>query len=108
MGSIHDNVKLNYLYRDAGNYKVYGQIIFKQKSKITIQEIEHVIKSHLIDGEYFDPLQWKIPLIYSHSYNPETDHDWYEFEEISHTANPETENTFIEDFLEFISTKTNI
>ncbi len=48
-----ENVSFQYLYCDAGNYKLRGTAIFTNHSFLTIEEIEQQIRSFLKDGEFF-------------------------------------------------------
>ena len=45
------NIKFSYLYRDAGNYKNYGEVIFANPDEMPIEEVEILIKSKLIYGQ---------------------------------------------------------
>lgn len=69
------NIKLNYLYRDAGNYKLYDAAVFRNDVNLSLAEIEKVIKEHLIDGEFFDPRHWGIKKLSFENYDEELDHD---------------------------------
>jgi len=41
------NIKFNYLYRDAGNYKHYGSVIFASPNDLSLLEIEIIIRAKL-------------------------------------------------------------
>lgn len=47
------NIKFNYLYRDAGNYKTFGFVIFANPNSILIEEAEKKFRNSLIDSEFF-------------------------------------------------------
>ncbi|MDP1800854.1 MAG: hypothetical protein Q8L81_05850 [Bacteroidota bacterium] len=81
------NIKFNYLYRDAGNYKTYGFIIFKNPEKLSLPFIEKEIRKRLIDSEFFEPSKFKIPHLVNKDfvYNNDLDHSWNEFESIEET-----------------------
>src|SRR5688572_2337555 len=79
------NVKINYLYRDAGNYKLFGHEVFLNPDSLPIEEVERKIRSALIDGEYFDPVQWKMPILRFSEWNNDLDHFWNEFESVEET-----------------------
>lgn len=93
------NIQFNYLYRDAGNYKSYGSLIFANKEKLSLEFIQEQVTNHLIDGDYFLPQKWQVPFIYKHPYDPELDHDWYEVESVEYTEEAITEEKDIKDFL---------
>jgi hypothetical protein len=93
------NIKFNYLYRDAGNYKSFHSIVFGNPFSLDISIIEEQIVASLIEEEYFLPQQWNVPLIYKLPHDPALDHDWYEFESISSTEEEVTEEFTIDVFL---------
>ena len=35
-----DTIKFFYLYRDGSNYKSWGEVVFENHEKITLEEIE--------------------------------------------------------------------
>ncbi|HTA83258.1 MAG TPA: hypothetical protein VK783_10005 [Bacteroidia bacterium] len=99
------NIKFNYLYRDAGNYKLFDEVIFSNPKNIPLNKIENIIKVHLMDGMYFDPQEWGIPLLEFPEYDEELDHDWHEFESIEITTEEATDYRTISQFLKQISGK---
>lgn len=105
MKNSKNNIKFLYLYRDAGNYKQFGDIVFSNPSSLDISEIENTIRKYLIDGEFFQPLKWNIPLIYENNYDPTIDHDWYEFISIESTQEKAVGIRNIQDFLNCIKIK---
>src|SRR6478736_688395 len=50
-----------YIYRDAGNYKVYGAVLLKGKYS---SESEDKIRCHLNDGQWFIAEQIGIPALF--------------------------------------------
>lgn len=93
------NIQFNYLYRDAGNYKTYGSVIFSNKENLSIEFIKESILKKLIDQEYFVPKKWNVPLLSLVSYDAELDHEWYEFVGVVYTQ----ENVEGEDIQEFLA-----
>jgi len=79
MSDSSHNIKFNYLYRDAGNYKQYGSVILSNPDNLSLEKIEKQIRANLIDGEYFIPSKLNIPFINEFPYDAELDHEWYEF-----------------------------
>jgi hypothetical protein len=75
-------VQFKYLYRDAGNYKIYGEEIFLNPDGISIQEIESKIRTALIDGQFFDPKKWGVKRLRFEEWDEELDHEWNEFESV--------------------------
>ena len=78
------NIQFNHLYRDGGNYKKFHSIIFENDKTISIEELEYLIKSKLIDGGFYAD-QWKIPEIFLNSFDYKTDPTWHEFESIEYS-----------------------
>jgi hypothetical protein len=103
MSDSSNNIKFIYLYRDAGNYKLYGEVIFSNHKDSTVSEIESQIRKHLIDGEYFNPTEWGIVQLRFEEHDEELDHDWHEFEGIEVTSDEITDNRTIKSFIEGIS-----
>ena len=101
MATLTPNIKFNYLYRDAGNYKVAGFVIFKNPEKLQFDFIENEIPKHLIDSEFFDPYRIKIPRLkhLDFPYDPELDHSWNEFSSIEMTEEPANDERSIQTFL---------
>jgi hypothetical protein len=79
------NIKFSYLYRDAANYKVYGSVVFSNPEKLSVREIETRVRAKLIDGEFFDPVEWKVPRLQILPLDEELDHSWNEFESVEET-----------------------
>lgn len=94
-----NNIKFNYLYRDAGNYKEFGETIFTNQESKSLQEIELAIRKNLIEGEFFIPEKWNILRLTFDSYSPELDHDYHEFESVEVTDENPTESIDITTFL---------
>lgn len=70
---------LEYLYRDAGNYKLYEKALIENPNKLLLPEFEKWFRSQLIDELYFDPHNFGITKPHFSNYYPELDHDWCEF-----------------------------
>jgi hypothetical protein len=81
------NIKFEYLYRDEGNYKTFGEVIFSNPDSLSLNFVRNFIESHLIEGAWFEPDKWGIPRFSFHQHNPFGIHDyiWYEFEQLSYT-----------------------
>ncbi len=103
MSDSKSNIKFNYLYRDAGNYKVYGYEIFSNPQSAQLAEIERKIRSSLIDGEFFDPQHWKVKRLKHDDWIPELDHTWNEYESVEYTDEVPTMSLAVNQFLELIS-----
>ncbi|MGQ2984335.1 hypothetical protein [Flavobacterium sp.] len=91
------NIKLNYLYRDASNYKNFGSIVFSNPNHIALRNIERTIMQNLIDNEYFVAEIWQLPSLFFSEQN-EDDHIWHEYESLEFTyenANSSTIDHFL-------------
>lgn len=84
------NVKLEYMYRDAGNYKRYGEVIFGNKNGISISTVKNVILSNLIEGEWFQPTLWNLPDLHFDDWDDELDVPYHEFISIVETMEQAT------------------
>jgi hypothetical protein len=104
------NIKFNYLYRDAGNYKVYGEVVFANPNNISLDFLESELRKNLIDSEFFDPLRLKIPALkhLNHSYDHDLDHSWNEFVDFEPTQEVITDSRPIETFLKEATTKVSL
>lgn len=100
MKDLENNLKFEYLYRDAGNYKKFGSAILDNPNRIDPEKAAEKLKEHLIDGEFFYPKKVGIPLLEHHAFDPDLDHEWYEFEKLSNTNEETTIKVSIEEFVE--------
>lgn len=98
-----NNVKLNYLYRDAGNYKIFGSVVFANPENIDIEMIRNEVQSKLIDGEFFLPSRWQIAPLGFEEWNDDLDHFWNEFDSLQFTNESPTTNKTVTKFLADIS-----
>lgn len=103
---IDQNIRFNYRYRDDGNYKTFGSVIFSNPNGLQPDNIKAKIISSLISEEFFVPKYWGIEKL-SPKIAFEIDGDivWHEFESVEETKeNPDDKRT-IDEFLELISQK---
>src|SRR5437868_13615603 len=95
------NIKFNYLYRDGANYKNFNFIIFDNDQSITIEELESLIKSKLIYGEWFYADQWKLPDLHFDNWDNELDHTFHEFGSIEYSA--DASNSTLTEFIAILT-----
>ena len=102
-------IKFNYFYRDAGNYKVHGNVVFDNPDNIDINILEGEIRKHLIDSEFFEPEELKIPRLKHNDfpYDPDLDHSWNEFDSIEETTEELTDKRSINEFLLSLTSSLN-
>jgi len=79
------NIQFNYRYRDGANYKNHGLVIFENSPSISIDELETLIKSKLIYGEWFYAEEWKLPELFTDFFDFKMDPTWHEFESVEYT-----------------------
>ena len=81
------NVVVEYLYRDAGNNKVWGEALFSNKYGLERIHILSKIKNKLIDGEFFVAEKAGIDSLHFERYDQELDHGWHEFFDVKPSDN---------------------
>jgi len=95
------NIRFEYLYRDAGNFKKWGEIIFSNPNNIDIELVESMAKKVLIDESYFVANKANIPDLHFEHYNEQLDHGWHEmhtFQSTNETPNDQHQRTIDEFF----------
>ena len=92
------NIKFSYLYRDAGNNKNFGFVIFANPGKLPTDQLKDTIVARLIDGEYFDHEAICVPDLYFPIKNAD-DHSWHEFDNLETTTEKPTDKRTIENFV---------
>ena len=90
------NAHFEYLYRDAGNNKKWGEVIFSNQENADLGLLQEKMKKILIDGEFFIAEKSELPKLFFPNRNSELDHDWYEFHSLTPTI--EQENDILEMF----------
>ena len=84
------NIKFSYIYRDSGNYKNFGSVVFNWDEQINIENLADLIRSKLIDGIWFYASQWHVPDLHFSTWDDEIDHTFHEFEMLEYTEeNPD-------------------
>lgn len=81
------NIQLSYLYRDSGNYKNFGSVVFANPSNIEMRIVEKQIKSRLIDGCWLYVHHWQLPDLRFANIS-DGDPTWHEFESLEYTDQP--------------------
>lgn len=92
-------IEFEYLYRDAGNYKLFDSVILSNQFELGIEQIRELVKASLIDGCWFDPIACGIPQLSFENFDEDLDHDWHELRAMSSTDSPNTIDLDISDFL---------
>ncbi|MEX0778778.1 MAG: hypothetical protein WD491_11485 [Balneolales bacterium] len=105
MSDSKANIKFSYLYRDGGNYKQFGYIIFSRNSKEFVEELERQLRSQLIEGMNFVASDWGVPELHAYPYDEDLDHGWHEFEGLEETEEEVNDDRTIEAFLGMVNKK---
>jgi hypothetical protein len=85
-----DTIRFNYCYRDAGNYKNSGSVLFRNTERLSPAFIEEAIRHQLIDGRFFEHQKWEVPSLFFPIPNDD-DHEWHEFIGIEETNEAATD-----------------
>jgi hypothetical protein len=71
------NTRLEYLYRDASNYKRWGEVVFAGEPTAALRER---FTSALHEGEWFIAEQVRLPNVFLDDFPiNDDDHCWHEF-----------------------------
>lgn len=62
-------------------------MIFANPDNIELSEIENLLKSKLIWGEWFYADEWKLPELFLPFFDFKIDPTWHEFESVEYTDN---------------------
>lgn len=72
------NIQFEYLYRDAGNFKNWGKVVFSNPNGIAVNDVASIAEKALIDKTYFVASKVGVPDLRFAEYIPHLDHDWHE------------------------------
>jgi hypothetical protein len=88
------NVKLTYLYRDASNYKAWGEVTFANPEDLSLEEIEKSLVTCFLDGIFFVVSLVRIPEVFLFHEYPfsEDDHFFHEFFSVQYSNEPVTDS----------------
>lgn len=77
-----NNIRFNYLYRDGANYKSWGEVIFSNLEKISLDEIEEKLLKAFLPDKQFVASQIAIPdkFLFSGGKFTKHDHCYHEFD----------------------------
>ncbi|HEY9035348.1 MAG TPA: hypothetical protein VIM96_01405 [Pseudomonadales bacterium] len=80
------NILLDYLYRDAGNNKLWGNVIFSNHLNIELATLHEDVKNALIDGEFFVAEDVFLPSLRFDFPDNDLDHGWHEYFSVKGTS----------------------
>lgn len=72
------NIRFEYLYRDGGNYKNWGDVVVSNKENLDVDEIERRAREVLIDSEFFVAERARVPDLHFPEPVEALDHDWHQ------------------------------
>jgi len=81
------NILVEYLYRDAGNNKIWGDVVFSNRMNLDVSVLEGDLKNALIDGDFFIAESVALPSLRFERYDEDLDHGWHEYFSIKKTEN---------------------
>ena len=96
------NIRFKYLYRDAGNFKNWGELVFSNPHNINVNLVKALAENVLIDQAYFIASKANVPDLHFNEYNDQLDHSWHEFHMVAQTeeATNDSLGRNIEEFIE--------
>lgn len=95
------NICFEYLYRDAGNFKNWGEVVFSNRNNYDASYLEKKARAVLIDKEFFVVNKAGIPNLKFREHIASLDHGWHEFHSFqTSTARPNDSSS--RDIVEFI------
>ena len=95
MKGLQMNIELEYLYRDCGNFKNFGKVVFANKRKLSAEEIHEMLLSTVMPEQFFRASDLGVPDLYfkDFPYDPELDHELHEYHKVSETKEPTDDAT---------------
>jgi hypothetical protein len=96
------NLKFSYQYKDFTNYRKVNEIVFSNPHNRPLNEVQQIIKEHLIDGKWFYASEWEVPDLHFDYWDAEADHFLHEFLLIEETRERCSNNSTIDNFLEIV------
>lgn len=97
------SIRFEYLYRDAGNYKNWGEVVFSNTNNLDIQSLKTKLTKFLIDQEFFVAEDVAVPDLHFEQDVIELDHDWHQFHSFEECKDQPTDAQK-RDILDFIET----
>ena len=104
------NVRFEYLYCDAGNFKNWGEVVFSNPRHVSADTIASVVNQALIDSTFFIDriffvaIKVDVPDLHFSEHIEGLDHDWHEVHAFQPTDDPpnDVRNRNIEEFVEWL------
>jgi|SRR6267154_1864371 len=79
-----NNIKFSYLYRDAGNYKKWADVIFSNPDGLTLGAITKTLRGNFLADGLFVAHQVRLPEVFLSAEEgvTEDDHCYHEFDAV--------------------------
>lgn len=90
MKGLQMNIQFDYLYRDCGNFKNFGNVVFANKRNLSAKEIHEKLFGTAKREPFFRASDLGLPDLYfkDFPYDPELDHELHEYYGVSETKEP--------------------
>lgn len=88
-----DNIRVDYLYRDASNHKRWNSVVFANPDGLTAELVTESLRESLLEGCLFVATQIRLPecfLFAAHS-GTSDDHCFHEFDIVERTSDAEND-----------------
>jgi hypothetical protein len=84
------NIKFNYLYRDAGNYKKWASIVFSNPQRLELKSLTSSFGKAFPEENLFIAHQIRVPEVFFYVRGNATsdDHCFHEFYTVEETSEP--------------------
>ena len=79
------NVCFEYFYRDSGNFKTFGDVVFQNKQGLNVSDVEEEIRQNLIDQQFFYTEEIQIESLLTPEAVTDVDPTWHEFQSLTET-----------------------
>lgn len=98
------NVEFNYRYRDFGNFKKYGSVVFGNRAGIPLEKIHQALLQLTGDEEAFVASELAIPEMFftEFPYSPRLDWEMHEYCGVSET-NAQVDDTLLRDISDLLA-----
>jgi hypothetical protein len=104
------NIRFEYLYRDAGNFKNWGEVVFSNPNQLKVKFVMEMAEEALIDRAYFVASKACVPDLKFAQYDEELDHGWHEAYAfiLTDDAPNDPQGRSIEKFIEWLRSASQI
>lgn len=85
-----DNIKFNYLYRDAGNCKNWAEVVFSNPDRLPLEAITKALRDAFLQDDLFIAHQIRLPEAFFSTEGGATsdDHCFHEFDTVEISLEP--------------------